>query len=480
MHNGDLRGHDFFAYTGEGDDRSNDDAPPVVDFRRRGTFDMPTALKPRDMSIDSQHAGPIAHDVPEGQETVVKKTVADPVSHIYSSGISPSNSLTATAHSPEETTRIGEGRDRGPLDDVELQDARHDKPDGTAVAPSRRASLLSALEIELYTVSYLIFFAVLGTLARLGLQALTAYPGAPVSFGVLWANVGGSLVMGFLAEDHLLFRPQWAPDAVFIDPSAAARAHLAAKKTIPLYIGLATGFCGSFTSFSSFVRDVFLALTNDLPGAVTAPRDGGYSFMAALAVVLTTVSLSLSALVVGGHLAAALEPDGSSAAYPPGRKILDRGAVLLGWGAWAGAVVLAVLPPRDAWRGQAVFSLAFAPVGCLARFYVSRWLNPRAPTFPLGTFAVNIAGVAVLGICWDLAHAGVGGVLGCQLLQGVEDGFCGCLTTVSTWVTELTALRRRHAYVYGVSSVMVGFAVLVVVMGSLRWSEGFGPLKCTH
>ena len=35
---------------------------------------------------------------------------------------------------------------------------------------------------------------------------------------------------------------------------AAAVKH---KKTIPLYIGLTTGFCGSFTSFSSFARAFF-------------------------------------------------------------------------------------------------------------------------------------------------------------------------------------------------------------------------------
>ncbi|KAK1982790.1 CrcB-like protein [Colletotrichum cereale] len=475
MKNGDLRGHNFVAYGGEGDGRS-DDAPQPRSFKRRGTFGMPAAVKPRGMSFDARRGGWVEPDLPEDAED---ETAAGPLSHSRS----PSDSRTATAYGPEETTRSSQARDRGPYD-VEMQDAQRGKhKDGTAGTTPERASRLSGLATELYTVSHLIFFAILGTLARLGLQALTTYPGAPVSFGVLWANVGGSLVMGFLAEDRSLFKPAWAPDTVFIDPAAAKKAHLAAKKTIPLYIGLATGFCGSFTSFSSFIRDIFLAATNDLPGAGGAPpqpRNGGYSFMAALAVVFATVALCLSALIAGGHLASAFEPDTPSSAYPLGRKILDRTAVLLGWGAWVGAVLLAVFPPRNAWRGQAVFSLVFAPAGCLARFYVSRWLNPRLPAFPLGTFAVNVAGVAVLGMCWDLAHAGLGGVVGCQVLQGVEDGFCGCLTTVSTWVAELTALRRRHAYVYGVSSVVAGFAVLVVVMGSVRWTDGFGPLKCTH
>lgn len=68
-------------------------------------------------------------------------------------------------------------------------------------APRQRVTRLAT---EFYTISYLILFSILGTLARLGLQALTFYPGAPVATGVLWANVAGSFIMGFLAQDPRL------------------------------------------------------------------------------------------------------------------------------------------------------------------------------------------------------------------------------------------------------------------------------------
>ncbi|TDZ29056.1 Fluoride export protein 1 [Colletotrichum spinosum] len=389
----------------------------------------------------------------------------------------------------------GQGEANGVPNDVEMQHDTAERPpqNPTTTAAAARDSKAA----EVYTLSYLVFFAIIGTLAREGLQALTTYPAAPVSFGVLWANVGGSLVMGFLAEDRKLFRYERGTatydeglrearegngNTLYL--AAAKKAHLATKKTIPLYIGLATGFCGSFTSFSSFIRDVFLAMSNDLPasgGITPGPRNGGYSFMAMLAVVIATVGLSISALFVGAHLAAALEPIVPSVPYPLGRRVMDRGVVVLGWGCWLGAVLLSIWPPYDVWRGQTVFSVVFAPLGCLGRYYTSKWLNLRVPSFPLGTFVVNIFGVAVLGMCWDLGHVGLGGVVGCQVLQGVEDGFCGCLTTVSTWVAELTTLRRRHAYTYGATSVVVGLAVMVLIMGALKWSSnGFGPLMCTH
>ncbi|KAI1105651.1 CrcB-like protein-domain-containing protein [Jackrogersella minutella] len=375
---------------------------------------------------------------------------------------------------------------------------------------------VSRLATEIYTVSYLILFSIFGTLARVGLQALTYYAGAPVTFSSVWPNFAGSLVMGFLAEDRMLFRFEWgtptyelqllrakennnsdgtgdsSPDRVAVELAAAKKAHVATKKTIPLYIGLATGFCGSFTSFSSFIRDIFLALSNDLlspdMGLVTTPRNGGYSFMALVAVIITTVSLSLTGLLVGAQLALALEPITPSLPFNFTRKFLDPFAVFLAWGAWIGAILLSILPPdrfvnegaSEIWRGRATFALVFGPLGCLGRFYASLYLNGYLPSFPLGTFAVNIFGTAVLGMAWDLAHVPVGGVISCQVFQGIEDGFCGCFTTVSTWVAELTALRRRHAYVYGGTSVVVALACMVAIMGGLRWSDGFSTLKCLH
>ncbi|KAI4143990.1 MAG: hypothetical protein L6R39_004363, partial [Caloplaca ligustica] len=54
--------------------------------------------------------------------------------------------------------------------------------------PHTRNTQVSRFATQLYTISHLIFFSILGTLARLGLQALTSYPGAPIQTGLLWAN----------------------------------------------------------------------------------------------------------------------------------------------------------------------------------------------------------------------------------------------------------------------------------------------------
>ncbi|KAF2190229.1 hypothetical protein K469DRAFT_624818 [Zopfia rhizophila CBS 207.26] len=390
------------------------------------------------------------------------------------------------------------------------------------LSPGRRRA--SRFATELYTVSYLILFSILGTLARLGLQWLTFYPGAPLTFSELWANFAGTLFVGFLAEDRRLFRDEWGKgvsnsnrpptndEEKAVDPLAIRVSHAKAKKTIPLYIGLATGFCGSFTSFSSFMRDVFFALSNGLPSPINhpyppsnpvstssaVPRNGGYSFMAVCAVIIITVALCYSALKVGAHIAILLEPLTPTFPFYLLRKIIDRLVVIVAWGAWVGAVIMAIWPPdrpggpdskgswaNETWRGQVVFACAFAPVGCLLRFYVSLRLNGIIPSFPLGTFCVNIFGTAVLGMAFDLQHLKLGntglaggGRVTCQALQGIMDGFCGALTTVSTWIVELNGLRRGHSYVYGGTSVLCGLGILVCIMGSVKWTVGWTQVAC--
>jgi CrcB protein len=367
----------------------------------------------------------------------------------------------------------------------------------------------STLATQLYTISLLVFFAIWGTLARLGLQALTFYHGAPVVFSELWANVAGTFIMGFLAEDMQLFRDEWGgrggqtlpveegePADRSPKPKRSKASHGKVKKTIPLYIGLTTGFCGSFTSFSSFVRDIFLALSNDLRSPIdhpyvgsppspttTVPRNAGYSVMAILAVIFITLSLCYAALKVGAHLAASMDSVTPSLPFRFTRKLIDPLFVFLGFGSWIGAILLAVFPPHNAWRGQALFACIFAPIGCLLRYYVSLAFNSSLPSFPMGTFAVNILGTAVLGMSYGLQRVRIGDIVGgslagCQVLQGIQDGFCGALTTVSTWILEIDTLKRGHAYVYGSASVVAATSLLVVVMGSVRWSVGWEAVTC--
>jgi CrcB protein len=96
-----------------------------------------------------------------------------------------------------------------------------------------------------------------------------------------------------------------------------------------------------------------------------------------------------------------------------------------------------------------------AVLGAPLRYLTDRLLQGRHDSpFPWGTFAVNVAGSALLGFLVALpASAGEQAFLG--------TGFCGALTTYSTFGYETVTLYRSGArtlsVLYVVASVLAGF-----------------------
>lgn len=349
---------------------------------------------------------------------------------------------------------------------VSITSSRHDPPPAVAVSIAPQPSFYTTVAI----LAHLSLFSLLGTLSRLGLSRLTTYPSAPVTFPVLWSNFAGSLLIGFLSA---------------VAPPEA--------KSSPFYVALATGYCGSLTSFSTFMHDVFTSLANDsLPASASTPslsappRARGDSVLAPLAVLIVTLTVSVSALHLGAHLARLLPLSPlirlfstRALSSPPLPTILFLASYVI-------ILVLTLLPSFTAshpsWRASPLFALLLSPPGCLLRYYLSRGLNPRTASFPLGTFAANILGTLVLAVAFDVRHLpaarlGSHARVKREVLRGFEDGFCACLSTVSSFVLELDLLSRRGrggaAWVYGGASVGVGVSVLVAVMGGVRWSVGF-------
>ncbi|KAB8296039.1 hypothetical protein EYC80_008848 [Monilinia laxa] len=233
------------------------------------------------------------YDVPDDYAHLNELATPSPVENPREAPIYQHGSLEEAKSAEQDYEQDRRRQERSRRDSI----ARGEKPLEEEIKDADTKKV-SKLATQLYTISYLILFSFFGTLARLGLQAITFYPGAPIIFSELWANVGGSLFMGFLSEDRMLFKEEWgiatyhqkiqkwkakvkdeengpgsSPAEQIPDLQAAKKAHAAAKKTIPLYIGLATGFCGSFTSFSSFIRDTFLALSNNLPSPLNHSQD---------------------------------------------------------------------------------------------------------------------------------------------------------------------------------------------------------------
>ncbi|GIJ43826.1 hypothetical protein Val02_07120 [Virgisporangium aliadipatigenens] len=97
-------------------------------------------------------------------------------------------------------------------------------------------------------------------------------------------------------------------------------------------------------------------------------------------------------------------------------------------------------------------------VGALLRYVTEVVVRRRLRTaFPVGTFLVNVTGSLVLGLVTGAATA-----LPPEVGTLVGTGFCGALTTYSTFGNETLQLwrddRRRIAVGYVTASALAGLA----------------------
>lgn len=99
-----------------------------------------------------------------------------------------------------------------------------------------------------------------------------------------------------------------------------------------------------------------------------------------------------------------------------------------------------------------------AAVGAPLRWWLGQRLD--RPLLPLGTLAVNVAGSFLLGLLAGLAVDG-------DALALLGTGFCGGLTTYSSFAVQTDTLRREDA------GAGARYAVLTVTLGLAACWLGF-------
>jgi CrcB protein len=135
---------------------------------------------------------------------------------------------------------------------------------------------------------------------------------------------------------------------------------------------------------------------------------------------------------------------------------------------WALFILLAVTvaTARDVW-----IAASFGPVGTLLRWRLAK-LNSKIRSFPLGTFIANICGTIVSGgIVIAIARLGPQpSSVTYSVLEGVSNGFCGCLTTLSTFVVELRNLPPKWTVIYFALSIVLSQCLLTLILGTYCWT----------
>jgi CrcB protein len=103
-------------------------------------------------------------------------------------------------------------------------------------------------------------------------------------------------------------------------------------------------------------------------------------------------------------------------------------------------------------------------LGSLLRYGLDLWV-PGWP--PFGTLAANALGAFLLGVVLYEAHLAERLDPATRLLVGT--GFCGSLTTYSTFAAETAAADPTVAATYVVGTYALGFAAILAGRAVERW-----------
>ena len=109
-----------------------------------------------------------------------------------------------------------------------------------------------------------------------------------------------------------------------------------------------------------------------------------------------------------------------------------------------------------------------AMVGAPLRYLTDRTVQARHDSlFPWGTFSVNLVGALILG-----GLAGAGLAVPTPLLALLGTGFCGALTTYSTFTYETLRLIEGSTYFYAamnvITSVIAGLGAALLGYTTVR------------
>jgi fluoride exporter len=122
------------------------------------------------------------------------------------------------------------------------------------------------------------------------------------------------------------------------------------------------------------------------------------------------------------------------------------------------------------WRAIVAVSVG-ASLGALLRWWLGMSLNPHFPPIPPGTLAANLIGGYVVGVA--IALFGTYSTLAPEWRLFVITGFCGGLTTFSTFSAELVTLMQqgRALWALGAAALhLLGSIVMTFAgIGTVVW-----------
>jgi fluoride exporter len=125
------------------------------------------------------------------------------------------------------------------------------------------------------------------------------------------------------------------------------------------------------------------------------------------------------------------------------------------------------------WKSVAAICVG-ASLGALLRWWLGAQLNNLFPTIPPGTLAANLVGGYIIGIA--IAFFATYSAVAPEWRLLIITGFCGGLTTFSTFSAEIVALLQQGRSLWAISAAAAHLAgsVLMTLAGiaTVNWVKG--------
>ena len=125
------------------------------------------------------------------------------------------------------------------------------------------------------------------------------------------------------------------------------------------------------------------------------------------------------------------------------------------------------------WRSFTAVAVGGA-LGCLFRWYLAIFLNRYFPALPPGTLAANLIGCYVIGVALGVFSVNPSIPLEWRLF--ITTGFCGGLTTFSTFSAEVVLMMQsgRSLVALGIIGAhLVGSLALTFAgIATVAWLKG--------
>ncbi|AET40436.1 FluC/FEX family fluoride channel Ecym_6031 [Eremothecium cymbalariae DBVPG len=312
-----------------------------------------------------------------------------------------------------------------------------------------------------------IFWVIVGTYTRVGLSALSDYDDSYIkSRTVLWSNFVACIFMGLLQGLN-------KREVINID----------------IFVCLVSGYCGTVSSYSSLIMEVFLHSTNLDQNMKRLPNKG-YGIMEFLSVLIVQFFVSMSSFLFGYKLAEefnnrVLSATSKHRANSYISLAFDKVYILSAFLAIPLVIMNMALVILNVDSRNWTLPALFAIFGSLGRFYLNKYWNPTCQRFYVGTFFANLLSTLILSILiivergkQDTMHPIVNSRSDCQILIALNTGLCGGLSTISSLIYEGSRLNFMDMLAYFASTVVVTYINIVLTLGLYAWTKGLLPAVC--